>query len=263
MTFDLAFALALAVKMAVTAGFVVGATFAAERAGPVVGGLISTLPISAGPAYVFLSLDHGTGFLADAALASFALNTATCAYVMVYIALAQRRPLIVSFAAAFVVWLALAKLVAMVPWTTAGAIVANAVVFGACVLAADRFRHIKMPILVSRWYDIPLRACLVAVLVATVVGLSTSLGPALTGIVATFPIVLSSLMLILHPRFGGPATAAVLANGILGLVGFTLFCLTLHLALKPLGFVAALLVALAVNVGCNFTFWRIRRRARA
>ncbi len=53
---DLYFALTLAVKMTVTAGFVLAATVIAERVGPLLGGLVATLPIGAGPVYVFLAL---------------------------------------------------------------------------------------------------------------------------------------------------------------------------------------------------------------
>jgi uncharacterized membrane protein (GlpM family) len=113
---------------------------------------------------------------------------------------------------------------------------------------------------VRRWYDIPMRALMVGTLVAVVVGISARVGPMLTGIIAAFPIVLLSLMLILHPRLGGPATAAVLANGMLGLIGFGSFCLTLHLAAVPLGVPAALCLAVAVNSGCNMGFWAMRRR---
>lgn len=48
----------LAVKMAATAAVVVAASRLAERAGPLIGGMIATLPISAGPAYIFLALGH-------------------------------------------------------------------------------------------------------------------------------------------------------------------------------------------------------------
>ena len=44
--------------MAITAAFVVTASFVTERSGPVIGALVATLPISAGPSYVFLSLDQ-------------------------------------------------------------------------------------------------------------------------------------------------------------------------------------------------------------
>ena len=62
---DLAFILTLALRMAVTAAFVVSASVITERSGPVVGALVATLPISAGPSYVFLARDHDAGFIAE------------------------------------------------------------------------------------------------------------------------------------------------------------------------------------------------------
>ena len=52
----------LATKMAVTALFVTAATIIAERLGATVGALVATLPVSAGPVYVFLALDHDFHF---------------------------------------------------------------------------------------------------------------------------------------------------------------------------------------------------------
>src|SRR5918999_485457 len=49
---------------AVAAAFVVVATKAAERAGALIGAMIATLPIAAGPSYFFLALDHGPAFIA-------------------------------------------------------------------------------------------------------------------------------------------------------------------------------------------------------
>jgi hypothetical protein len=60
---DLYFTLTLIVKMVVTAAFLLAATITAERAGPLIGGLVSTLPISAGPVYIFLALDHDAHFM--------------------------------------------------------------------------------------------------------------------------------------------------------------------------------------------------------
>jgi hypothetical protein len=82
-----------------------------------------------------------------------------------------------------------------------------------------------------------------------------------TGILAVFPIVFFSIMLILHPRIGGPATASVIANGILGLGGFSLSCLVLHLAAVPFGAWWALLLALLASIGFNLATWAVRRRA--
>src|SRR3954464_8449613 len=107
---DLIFILTLGVRMAVAAAFVVSASIVTERAGAVIGALVATLPISAGPSYVFLALDHDAAFIAEGALASLPINAATLFFGLTYVVLAQRRDALVSFAGAAAVWLALAAL---------------------------------------------------------------------------------------------------------------------------------------------------------
>jgi len=182
---DLVFILTLGLRMAVTAAFVVSASVITERSGPVIGALVATLPISAGPSYVFLALDHDAAFIAEGALASLPINAATIWLALTYVVLAQRRSALVSWGAAAAVWIALAALVRTVHWTLAGGLLANAVTFAICLPLLQRFRHVRMPLITRRWYDIPLRASLVAALVATVVTLSGWVGPAISGMLAT------------------------------------------------------------------------------
>src|SRR4249920_1483551 len=106
MSSELLFWFALALKMAVTAGFVVGAAMVTERAGPIVGALVATLPIAAGPAYVFLALDHDSQFISQSALGSIAAHAATGIFSLVYVLLAQRFGTIISVAGAVGVWFA-------------------------------------------------------------------------------------------------------------------------------------------------------------
>ncbi|MGA8469659.1 MAG: hypothetical protein WB721_12550, partial [Pseudolabrys sp.] len=101
---DLYFALTLVVKMAVTAAFLLAATITAERAGPLIGGLVATLPISAGPVYIFLALDHDAHFIAQSALGSLVTNANNTIFAVVYALLAQNRSLAVSFGVAIGVW---------------------------------------------------------------------------------------------------------------------------------------------------------------
>ena len=84
----------------------------------------------------------------------------------------------------------------------------------------------------------------------------------MTGQLAVFPIVLSSLILIFQPRVGGPATAALIANGIWGLAGFSTALVVLYLAAAPLGIWPAYALSLATSIGWNFTVWSLRRRRR-
>jgi hypothetical protein len=257
---DLIFILTLALRMAVTAAFVVSASVITERSGPVIGALVATLPISAGPSYVFLALDHDAAFIAEGALASLPINAATIFLGLTYVVLAQRQSAIVSCLGAVAVWIALASTVRMLQWSLAGGLIVNAVAFAICVPLLDRFRHVKMPLITRRWYDIPLRASLVATLVATVVTASGWVGPKISGIIAMFPVVFTSMMLILHPRIGGRPTAAVIANSGWGLMGLGVAIAVLHVAALRFGSVVGLSLALMICVGWNLGLWWNGRR---
>src|ERR1700732_3007594 len=126
---DLVFILTLALRMAVTAAFVVSASFITERSGPVIGALVATLPISAGPAYVFLALDHDAAFIAQGALASLPINAATIFLSLPYVLLAQRHSVLVSCSPAIAVWLVLAVTMHAVHWSLGGGLLVNAVAF--------------------------------------------------------------------------------------------------------------------------------------
>src|ERR1700754_1940667 len=258
------FFLILLFRMAITAAFVVSASIITERSGPVLGALVATLPISAGPSYVFLALDHDAAFIAEGALASLPVNSATIFLALTYSVLAQRFALWISAGAAITVWLVLATVIRQFQWTLLAGVIANVVTFAICVPLMRPYMHVKkMPLITRRWYDIPLRAGLVATLVATVVSTSGWVGPRISGIIALFPIVFTSLMLVLHPRIGGPPTAAAISNGAWGLMGFGLAIAIMHGAVSQFGSAIGLSLALATCIGWNLTLWWNGRRKAA
>src|SRR5882672_6327056 len=116
MSLDLTFFLMLAVRMAVAAGFVVSASVVAERSGPIIGALVATLPIAAGPAYVFLALDHDSQFISQSALGSIAAHAATGVFSLVYVLLAQRYGMMISVLGAVGVWFAAALQLRSMEW---------------------------------------------------------------------------------------------------------------------------------------------------
>jgi len=246
---------AFACKIVLTAAIVVAAARATERAGPLLGALIVTLPISAGPAYVFLALQHEPEFIAASALGSLAVNALNGVFGLVYAALAQRRGLFVSVATALAVWIILAAALRLVEWTLARGILLNVAVYAVCLPLAARFRDAAMPIYRRRWYDAPLRALLVCAIVTAALALSTRVGPTTTGILATAPIVMTSMALILQPRVGGKVSAAVIANGLTGLVGFGVSLLVLHAAVLTFGNAAGLVLWILSSMTWNLGLW--------
>ena len=253
------FVLTLVLKMAVTAGFVLAATITAERAGPFVGGMISTLPIGAGPVYVILALDHDAHFIAQGAVASLAINAVNAIFAVVYCLLAQKRSFAVSFLGTCAVWLVLTALLTAFHWSLLPAVVINIVVIAAGLSIVRPYRHTPMPPQRPRWSDYALRSLLVAALVGVAVVFSFSIGPYGGGLLAVFPVVLTSIILIFHPRAGGKPTAAVLANAPLGLLGFGIACVVLHFTAEPLGIAVGLTLALATSVGWSMSIIAARR----
>ncbi|SFN87609.1 hypothetical protein SAMN05216330_101807 [Bradyrhizobium sp. Ghvi] len=263
MSLDLHFILFLLLRMAIAAAFVVSASVITERAGPVIGALVATLPVSAGPSYVFLAIDHDAAFIAQGALSSLPVNAATIFMGLTYVVLAQRHSLVLSVGSAVAVWVVLASIIRQFEWPLTAGLAANLIAFGICIPLLSGYRHVKMPLVTRRWYDIPMRASLVATLVAIVVSTSGWVGPRISGIIALYPVVFSSIMLILHPRIGGPPTAAVLANSAWGLLGFGMAIAVLHVAVVEFGSVVGLSLALATCVVWNLTLWWFgRRRSR-
>jgi hypothetical protein len=260
---DLHFILFLLLRMAIAAAFVVTASIITERSGPVIGALIATLPVSAGPSYVFLAIDHDAGFIAQGALASLPVNAATIFMCLTYVVLSQRHNLAVSCGSAVAVWIVLATIIRQFDWSLTAGLAANLIAFGICIPLLAGYRHAKMPLVTRRWYDVPMRAALVAILVAIVVSTSGWVGPRISGIIALYPVVFSSIMLILHPRIGGPPTAAVLANSAWGLLGFGMAIAVLNVAVTQFGSAIGLSCALATCIGWNLTLWWMGRRKRA
>ncbi|MET0868043.1 MAG: hypothetical protein ABWY35_08070 [Pseudorhodoplanes sp.] len=256
---ELYFILTLAIKMAVTAGFVIAATVIAERAGPLIGALIVTLPISAGPAYVFVALDHDAQFVARAALASVLNNVPTILYTVGFVLLAQRFGATASVGAGLAIWLLSAFVLNQMSWPLIPAILLNVVAVAVLLPVVRRFQDVVIPRLPLGPSELVLRAVIVAILIAMVVTLSFSVGPELTGMIASFPATFTSTMIILQRRVGGKAAAAVMAHSLMGLLGFALCVAVLYLTVIPLGRTMGLLLALAFSMSWNFGLLMLRR----
>jgi hypothetical protein len=137
------FVLTLASRMAIVAALVLTASIITERFGPVIGALIASLPISAGPSFVFLALDHDSAFLAESALASLPVNAATIFLLLTYAVLAQRHGMVIAIGASVAVWLVLSFIMRQFEWTLAGGIVLNAITFAICIPLLEPYRHVK------------------------------------------------------------------------------------------------------------------------
>ncbi len=239
-------------RMGATAFVVVAACMLVERSGPLLGAMIATLPISAGPAYVFLAIEHGPEFVAASAPGSLIALCATAVFVTIYAHLAPRHSRAVSLAAAFAGWVVAAAIGEQVASGFAAILVLDAIIFAACMALTRRARR-ELPVVRARGrrWDIPIRAACAMALVGAVLLIGRALGPYAAGMAALAPVVLGSLGLLLYPRIGGGGAARVLATTLPGLIGNAVAVATLHRSATALGSAASLSLALLMCVAWN------------
>jgi hypothetical protein len=244
-----------ATKLFLTAVIVTTAATATERAGPLAGAVIVTLPVTTWPAYLFIYLDQGPSFAAASALSGLAMVAVNITFMLSYVMLAQRVGMLPSLAGAVAVWIFAGATAQQIEWSFGGALLVDLIVFVLALQYARRYCDATVPATARRWYDIPLRAFVVCMFMATILLLARYASAAVTGMAAVFPASSASAVLILHPRLGGRATAAMVANGIRCHAGIAGLTASLYLAIEPLGAAAAFSTALAIPVAWNAAVW--------
>jgi len=254
----------LVLKMAMTAGIVVAASVVVERSGPFIGALIAALPTAGGAALIILAIEHPPAFIAASAIGGVVSNAVCAIFALAYAALAQRHPLPVSLGGAFLVWFSTAALTRFVDWSAASAVLLNAVVFPAAILAGRGFRadSAAKARVAFTGVDLVWRAGVVTLCVIIVTAASHSIGSFASGLFAFFPVAMGSFFIILHLRLGGPAAGNVAAHVQTPLIGLGLGLLAVHVLAEPIGVWWSYLVGLCIGIGWNALLWTLRQRRR-
>jgi hypothetical protein len=237
----------LVLKVVLVPALIALVTVANRRWGPRVGGLLASMPLVAGPALFFLSVEQGTGFAAEAAHGTLAALTAVAGSAVAYAWLAQRTPWWASLPASWACFLVMTLLIQGVRPGLVPALIGAVASFlaGRAVLPAARGPR---PRATARAWDLPLRMFSAMALVLVVTEMAEWLGPRLTGALTPFPVVLTILLAFTHAG-QGVATAVRFLQGFLpGMWSFAVFCFVLSLALPPFGVAVGFPVALATQL---------------
>lgn len=259
------FWLALVAKAALTAAIIVSASLIVERGGPFLGAMIASLPTSVGAAFIIMAFEHTPQFISNAALGSLAANPAGVTFAAVYALLARRHSLAVSLGAAVMTWLAFAGALQVFHLDFWHAIALNLVVTAICVpLTGSARRATFKKAVAPPWiYDIPLRVAAVVAFVMVLTTASSSIGDFASGVFAVFPMALSSFIVILYLRIGGPATSNVVAHAQVPLIGFIPTFAAVYLLATVIGVWWSLLIALGCSFAWNAMLWLWRARFSA
>lgn len=259
------FWLSLLLKAALTATIIVTASLIVERGGPFLGAMIASLPTSVGAAYIVMAFEHPPEFISKSALGSLAANAAGVTFAAVYALLARKFSLVLGLGGALVVWFICALTLRHLEFGVWTAIALNAGVAIVAIWVTAQARAASFPkaAIVPRAYDIPLRAAAVAAFVIIVTTASHSIGAFSSGVFAVFPIAMSSFIVILHHRIGGPATSNVIAHAQIPMLGLIPAFLAVYLFSPSLGEWWALLVALMASLVWNALLWTWRTQFAA
>ncbi|GAA2371798.1 hypothetical protein Cme02nite_63680 [Catellatospora methionotrophica] len=251
----------LLLKLLLAPALVVGSSLAGRRWGAQVTGVLVTLPIVAGPILLISCLEHGTAFGAAAAASSL-LGLVTLALFAVVFAWCSRRlawvgALAVAWSACLAADVLVAQVTVPAGW---GLLLALAGIAAASRALPPQAASVGVrPATAWPWWDLPGRAAATATLVVLVTTLSSALGPAMTGVLAPFPIATSVVAAFVLARHGSAETVRTLRGVLAGLVGFTVFCFLVAVLVDRWGVAAAFSLALAVTVAGQLTWLRVRR----
>jgi len=253
----------LALKLVLTPALIGISTLVGRRWGQAVGGWLVGLPLTSGPVVLFLALEHGTAFGANAAEGSLRGLVAETSFAVCYAWAAQWRTWPLTFlagTAGFAVAGFAMQSLAPAP------IVLVLMVIGALLLALrllPRFTGISGAVRPRSW-DLPARMVTATLLVLALTAAADWLGPQLSGLIATFPLLAGVLTVFGHHAQGKGAAINVLRGLLLGLFSFAAFFVALEITIERLGiasgFIAALTAALTVQTVSLLVARRTMRR---
>jgi hypothetical protein len=251
----------LALKLTLTPAVVALATLAARRFGPAVGGWLVGLPLTCAPVVLFVALEHGSQFAAHVSTGAVGGVIAEVAFVLGYVAMAARGAgWIPSLAVASAVFVGVA---AAVEAAHAPVGVLLLAVLASLVLAlrvVPPVRRIAWP--QTRW-ELPLRVVLATSLVLAITGFAAMLGPGVSGIATTYPLITTTLAVFVHRAAGSRAAIAVYRGLLLGMFALTAFAATVEVALTRVPLAVAFLLAFVLTATAQLGSLPVVRRAQA
>jgi len=247
----------LSFKVVVTALVVVAISAAIEHSGPVVGGVLMGLPITAGPGYVFLALQSTPHFVAQSALFSFAIVSANMIYVAIYLLAVRHFRPFATTTICLAGWFACALVVRAAPSSLWFGLGLNSALF---IASLPLIRTPRSPLQRLRRMadrrELLLRAVGAGALVAIVVTASETVGSSITGIAMLFPVTLVTIGWIMQSRYGAQQAILVMTGALIALPGFGLSIMTLYLLAERTGVPAALVICLLMSLSwAAATLW--------
>jgi uncharacterized membrane protein (GlpM family) len=233
----------LMAKLLIVPSMLLLLTLAGRRYGPALAGLLSALPVFAGPVLFILALEQGNTFAAQAAQGTLLAISAVLVFSLTYAWMALRFGVALSLLASYATYAVTAYLLQFVrlpiEWCFAG-------VMGLLLCAQWGFPKVATQQAVSAptgAFDLILRMVLGATLVVVVTYFASAFGSRMSGIFAMFPLMTTVLVGFSHHHSGGAFAVVLLRGMVYGYFSFAIFCMLLSVSLTNKSLVVSFLIA--------------------
>jgi hypothetical protein len=234
-------------------------SLAARWWGPTIGGLLMGLPWMTGPVLIFLALDVGVPFAVEACTGIELGVICVAAFMLAYgvVSTFARWPASVAAGAASFGAGALALKDVALTLPIAAAAASASLVLVYLVLPRPRTAEVTAAL---PWWDIPARMLSTFVLVGAILLTANLLGPRLSGIVSTYPTMVTVISAFTHHQWGRDAVRRILRGLALSLLVFVFFFLVVGMSMPTLGLVASFTIAAALVLAIHTVLLVLIRR---
>lgn len=212
-------------------------------------GVVAGLPAVGGPILLVVAIDDGRRFAEQAAIGTMLGVVGVALFVVVYAALG-RFGWPVALAGG---WVAFGAAVPVLRLVHVSAWWAFAVATGSCLAAAavlPRHPPSELPHVPPR-FDLPLRAGAAVIPIIAVTAAAKTLGPHVTGVLASFPVISPVLTVFTHVQRGAQEAVRLLRGFIVGFIAYGLFSLVVASTITQTSTAVAFLVALAASLAAQ------------
>ncbi len=227
--------------------------------GPRVAGWLAGFPIVGGPLLLFMTLDHGPAFGAQAALGAYFGLVPWLAFTMTYAFSSRRLNWLWCTVIGFAVWTLVVEVAIEMqersPWLELlpfAAFVGALFVYPRAAPSDEEREHV--------WWGLPARMIAGAGLTIVIMQFSGALGSRWSGIFSTFPVMGSIICISSHLQYGRHAVQEAVAGMTMGLASVGTFCFVLYLALGTMAMWPAFGAALLACSSAHAATWLLFKR---
>ena len=235
-------------------------TVLAERYGTKVGGIAGTLPSTIVIAFLFIALDDGVSYATHSVSIAIAIMGLNLLFLAAFATLCTRS-LLIALVGAFTVW-TLGTIIIYV--TDVATMTIPLLAFILCFIIAlmylERYRRVaSQPNITMRYTakKLLLRGLLAGIVIASAVSLS-NINVALSGILAMFPAIFLSTMLIAYLEHGPTFTRGLAKGMIYGSPSVAAYGAAIYFLYPTLGILVGTIIAVLLSLTTSLLLYLSR-----